>query len=76
MLTNAEKIAEKIEAIVEEAKQLNVNVYALVQADSQGAVYYHAKDKQALTQLVSTTLEDVKSNDFEQDGVGSVGYGL
>jgi len=76
MLTNAEKIAEKIEAIIEEAKQLNVNVYALVQANSQGAIYYHCTDKEALANIIKNTIADFKNNEFEVDGIDNVSYRL
>jgi hypothetical protein len=74
-MTNAEKIAEKVELLAQEAAALGVNFYALVQADPQGGVYY-AGDKMLLADLVDKTLPDLRSNTWEHEGVGSISYGL
>jgi hypothetical protein len=74
-LTAAEQIAEDIEHIIHKAKSLGVNVFALVQKDPQGGIYYTG-DRQTLATIIENTLNDLRKNEFEQDGIGSISYGL
>ena len=74
-LNDAEQIAVKAEQLVSDAKAKKVNLLVLVQKNPQGAVYYHG-DKKVLASLLEGMLEDIKSNEFETDGIGSISYGL
>jgi divalent metal cation (Fe/Co/Zn/Cd) transporter len=76
MLTDAERIAEKIEHIVMEAHAKGVKVFALVQKDPQGAIYYTEGDRDVLAGLIEQTLPDFRQNEFEANGVGSISYGI